>query len=86
MSRQNFNYLISQAAERAQLGNVHPHMLRRSCGHALAEKGADTPPDAGLAGPPRHPPYRALLPNLQQALRRSVALTRAAPSPRPPYP
>jgi len=42
MTRQNVNYLITQAAERAGLGEVHPHMLRHSCGHALAEKGTDT--------------------------------------------
>lgn len=42
MTRQNFNYLLTQAGERAGLGPVHPHMLRHSCGHALAEKGTDT--------------------------------------------
>ena len=42
MTRQNFNYLVAQAAERAGLGDVNPHMLRHSCGHALAEKGTDT--------------------------------------------
>lgn len=42
MTRQNFNYLVSAAAQRAGLGHVHPHMLRHSCGHALAEKGTDT--------------------------------------------
>jgi site-specific recombinase XerD len=42
MTRQNFNYLISQAARRAGLDKVHPHMLRHSCGHALADKGIDT--------------------------------------------
>ena len=42
MSRQNFHYLVGQAARRAGLGHVHPHVLRHSCGHALANKGADT--------------------------------------------
>lgn len=42
MTRQNVNYLIQQAATRAGLGQVNPHMLRHSCGHALAEKGIDT--------------------------------------------
>lgn len=42
MTRQNFNYLIAEAGQRAGLGHVHPHMLRHSCGHALAEKGIDT--------------------------------------------
>ena len=42
MTRQNVNYLIQQSATRAGLGDVNPHMLRHSCGHALAEKGTDT--------------------------------------------
>ena len=42
MTRQNVNYLITQAAKRADLGDVHPHMLRHSCGHVLANKGMDT--------------------------------------------
>lgn len=40
--RQTFNYLIAQAGKRAGLGHVHPHMLRHSCGHGLAERGVDT--------------------------------------------
>lgn len=42
MTRQNINYLISEAGKRAGLGHVNPHMLRHSCGHALADKGTDT--------------------------------------------
>ena len=42
MTRQNVNYLIREAGTRAGLGHVHPHMLRHSCGHALANKGMDT--------------------------------------------
>ena len=42
MTRQNFHYLVGQAGDRAELGHVHPHQLRHSCGHALANKGADT--------------------------------------------
>lgn len=42
MSRQNINYLIAEAGKRAGLGHVNPHMLRHSCGHALADKGTDT--------------------------------------------
>lgn len=42
MTRQNVNYLIAQAGERAGLGHIHPHMLRHSCGHVLADKGTDT--------------------------------------------
>ena len=41
MTRQAVNYLILQAGERAKLGRVWPHMLRHSCGYALANKGAD---------------------------------------------
>lgn len=40
--RQAVNYLIKEAAKRAGLDHVHPHMMRHSCGHALAEKGTDT--------------------------------------------
>ena len=42
MTRQNVNYLIKEAGQRAGIGHVHPHMLRHSCGHALANKGMDT--------------------------------------------
>lgn len=42
MTRQNMNYLIKQAGAKAGLGHVHPHMLRHSCGHVLADKGTDT--------------------------------------------
>jgi type 1 fimbriae regulatory protein FimB len=42
MSRKAVNYLIAQAGERAGLPHVHPHMLRHTCGYALANKGLDT--------------------------------------------
>ena len=42
MTRQNINYLIKESGARAGLGHIHPHMLRHSCGHALANKGTDT--------------------------------------------
>lgn len=42
MSRQNAHYLVGQCGERAGLGKVHPHMLRHSCGHVLADEGNDT--------------------------------------------
>lgn len=42
MTRQTVNYLIKQAGEKAGLGHVHPHMLRHTCGHVLADKGTDT--------------------------------------------
>lgn len=41
MTRQAVNYLIAAAAVRVGLANVHPHMLRHSCGFALADKGHD---------------------------------------------
>lgn len=41
MTRQAVNYLIGAAGERAELGHVHPHMLRHSCGFALANRGYD---------------------------------------------
>jgi type 1 fimbriae regulatory protein FimB len=41
LTRQSVNYLIGAAAERAGLPPVHPHMLRHSCGFALANKGYD---------------------------------------------
>jgi len=41
LTRQAVNYLIAAAATRAGLAPVHPHMLRHSCGFALADKGYD---------------------------------------------
>jgi type 1 fimbriae regulatory protein FimB len=41
LTRQAVNYLIRQAGERAGLGKLHPHMLRHSCGFALANAGKD---------------------------------------------
>jgi type 1 fimbriae regulatory protein FimB len=41
MTRQAVNYLIREAGERAGLGRVWPHMLRHSCGFALANNSAD---------------------------------------------
>jgi type 1 fimbriae regulatory protein FimB len=41
LTRQSVNYLIATAAVRARLQPVHPHMLRHSCGFALADKGYD---------------------------------------------
>jgi site-specific recombinase XerD len=43
MTRQAFNYICEEVGERAGLSiKVHPHMLRHSCGYALANKGCDT--------------------------------------------
>jgi site-specific recombinase XerD len=41
LTRQSVNYLIAAAATRAGLPPVHPHMLRHSCGFALANRGYD---------------------------------------------
>jgi integrase len=42
-TRQMFNYLVATIGQRAGLlMPVHPHMLRHSCGYALANKGYDT--------------------------------------------
>jgi type 1 fimbriae regulatory protein FimB len=41
MTRQAVNYLIAAAGERAGLPSLHPHILRHSCGFALADKGHD---------------------------------------------
>jgi type 1 fimbriae regulatory protein FimB len=41
LTRQSVNYLIAMAAERAGLSPVYPHMLRRSCGFYLANRGYD---------------------------------------------
>jgi superfamily I DNA/RNA helicase len=35
------NHMIAAAGKRADLGRIHPHMLRHSCGYALANKGQD---------------------------------------------
>jgi type 1 fimbriae regulatory protein FimB len=41
--RQRFNDLVAAIGTRAGLlRHVHPHMLRYSCGYALANKGRDT--------------------------------------------
>ncbi len=41
MTRQAAHYLIREAGARAGLGRVWPHMLRHSCGYALANRGTD---------------------------------------------
>ncbi len=40
MTRQAVNYIIGQAGKRACL-EVHPHILRHSCGYCLANRGYD---------------------------------------------
>ena len=41
MVRRAVNRIIGEAGKRANLGHIHPHMLRHSCGYALANKGQD---------------------------------------------
>lgn len=41
MTRRQWQYLEAESGKRAGLGRVHPHMLRHSCGHILADQGAD---------------------------------------------
>lgn len=42
-TRQALNYLVQRIGQQAVLGfQVHPHMLRHSCGFYLANKGLDT--------------------------------------------
>ena len=43
MTRQCLNYICAEVGRRAALSiKIHPHMLRHSCGFALANKGRDT--------------------------------------------
>lgn len=42
LSRQAINYVIARAGENVGMKGVHPHMLRHSCGYAMADKGLDT--------------------------------------------
>jgi site-specific recombinase XerD len=56
LTRQAVNYIVREAGERAGLGHVHPHMLRHSCGYALADKGTDLRTMQGYLGhrDPKH--------------------------------
>lgn len=40
LTRQAVNHLVSEAARRAGVGHVYPHMLRHSCGFHLANRSA----------------------------------------------
>jgi integrase len=42
MTRSNVAKIIEAAGERAGLPPTHPHMLRHTCGHLLADAGHDT--------------------------------------------
>lgn len=41
LTRQGVNYILTNSGKRAGIGHVHPHMLRHSCGFALANRGYD---------------------------------------------
>jgi type 1 fimbriae regulatory protein FimB len=41
LTRQSVNYIIRRSGEKAELGKLHPHMLRHSCGFYLANQGYD---------------------------------------------
>jgi type 1 fimbriae regulatory protein FimB/type 1 fimbriae regulatory protein FimE len=42
MTRSNVAKMIETAGDRAGLPHLHPHMLRHTCGHLLADAGHDT--------------------------------------------
>jgi integrase len=42
MTRSNVSKMIEKAGELAELPPCHPHMLRHTCGHLLADAGHDT--------------------------------------------
>src|SRR5262249_52991675 len=42
MTRSNVSKMMEAAVERAGLPYAHPHMLRHTCGHLLADAGHDT--------------------------------------------
>ncbi len=42
MTRSNVAKMIENAGDRAGLPHLHPHMLRHTCGHLLADAGHDT--------------------------------------------
>ena len=42
MTRSNVSKMIEAAGERAGLPHCHPHALRHTCGHLLADAGHDT--------------------------------------------
>jgi site-specific recombinase XerD len=43
MNRRTFNLLMTRLGELTKIPlDVHPHMLRHACGHAMAARGIDT--------------------------------------------
>ena len=61
MTRQAFNYICAKAGKQTGLNiKVYPHMLRHSCGFALANKGCDTRLIQDFLGHRNYPPYPTL--------------------------
>jgi type 1 fimbriae regulatory protein FimB/type 1 fimbriae regulatory protein FimE len=42
MTRSNVAKMVEGASDKAGLSHIHPHMLRHTCGHLLADAGHDT--------------------------------------------
>src|SRR5262245_29960801 len=42
MTRSNVSKMVATAGQRAELPPCHPHQLRHTCGHLLADAGHDT--------------------------------------------
>ena len=74
------NHMIAAAGLRAGLGHVHPHMLRHSCGFALANKGTDFRTIQDLLGhrdPKQHQPLHT---HQRAAVRGVVGLKGSTPA------
>lgn len=88
LTRQAVNYIVTAAA-RVGLGRVYPHMLRHSCGFALANRGYDLRVIQdylghrdGRATPPTTPaPPRLVSTGSGAADRRRPCRSRPIPSP-----
>ncbi len=53
--------MVARAGEAAKIGfHVHPHMLRHSCGFALANKGTRHASTTGVVRASQHPAHRPL--------------------------
>ena len=74
-TRQSVNYLIAEAAARAGLPPVHPHMLRHSCGFSLANRGYDLRLIQELPWASRSQAHRSLYTRRRRTLRGTLALS-----------
>jgi type 1 fimbriae regulatory protein FimB/type 1 fimbriae regulatory protein FimE len=83
MTRSNVAKMIEGAGARARLPHMHPHMLRHTCGHLLADAGHYTrtggcrplhTPAATVARSRRHQAHCLLLPTECSTLQRLLAL------------